>query len=252
LVITLLFSSKKRVHFYITFGYEKGENINKTRIDYLNSTLNVIVGCSGEGCAVREECWAKRQEKRRKGKCKDDRCYKFIPHDHPERLEEPWHVKKPSRIGLNFCGETFDKAFKNRAFCMWFGLCGMMQRASWHTFVVLTKQPQNIPKDENFPLPQNLWLGVSVNNKEDLWRIDKLRETTAIVKFVSFEPLKDDLGKINLDDVQWIIIGAQTRPNLQPKTEWVESLIAQCREHNIPIFMKSNLKGYPILLHEYP
>lgn len=210
-----------------------------------------MVGCSGEGCAVRKKCWAKGQAKRRKGKCKDDRCYKFIPHDHPERLEEPLHVKKPSRIGLNFSGETFDKAFKDRAY-IWLGLCGMMRYASWHTFVVLTKQPQNIPKDDNLLLPQNLWLGVSVNRKEDLWRIDRLRETSATVKFVSFEPLFEDLGKVNLDGINWIIIGAQTRPNMQPKTEWVESLIQQCRERGIPIFMKSNLKGYPSLLHEYP
>lgn len=158
---------------------------------------------------------------------------------------------KPSRIGLNFCGETFDSLLKNRDL-IWLGTCGMIRRASWHIFVVLTKQPQNIPSDENFPLPPNLWLGVSVNCKADLWRIDELRKAGAVVNFVSFEPLYEDLGTVNFDGIQWVIIGAQTRPNVQPKSEWVTSLILQCRERGIPIFMKRNLKGYSSLLHEYP
>ena len=230
---------------------QKGENINKTRIDYLDATLNIIIGCTGEGCAVIKACWAKKQAKRRRGKCKDDRCYRFIPHDHPERLAEPLHVRKPKRIGLNFSGETFDNAFENRGY-IWRGICGMMRQASWHTFVVLTKQPQNIPEDENFPLPSNLWLGVSVNNNADLWRIDELRKTGATVKFVSFEPLQEDLGVVNLDGIQWIIIGAQTRPDVQPKAEWVTSLMLQCKERGIKIFMKNNLKGWSSLLREYP
>lgn len=210
-----------------------------------------MVGCSGEKCSVRKNCWAKGQEKRRKGKCKDDRCYRFVPHTHPERLNQPLHVIKPSRIGLNFCGETFDRLLAN-SYLVWFGICGMIRQASWHTFVVLTKQPQNIPEDENFPLPPNLWLGVSVNCKDDLWRIDELRKTSAVVKFVSFEPLQEDLGTVNLEGIGWIVIGAQTRPDVQPKSDWVTSLMLQCRERSIPIFMKRNLKGYSSLLHEYP
>ncbi|HLE74941.1 MAG TPA: DUF5131 family protein [Candidatus Bathyarchaeia archaeon] len=215
--------------------------MNRTKIEYLNYTLNVIVGCSGEGCAVRKKCWARAQAKRRKGKCKDDRCYRFVPHDHPERLEEPLHVKKPSRIGLNFSGETFDRAFKDRSY-VWFGMCGMMRRAAWHTFVVLTKQPQNIPEDENFPLPPNLWLGVSVNCKKDLWRIDKLREINVAVKFVCFEPLYEDLCPVDLSGIDWIIIGGQTRPKKLPNPRWVSKLVVKARDFGVPVFAKDNLE----------
>lgn len=214
--------------------------MNRTKIEYLDYTLNVIVGCSGEGCAVRKECWAKGQSKRRKGKCEDDRCYRFVPHDHPERLDEPFLVKKPRRIGLNFSGETFDKAFKDRSY-IWFGLCGMMRQAAWHTFVVLTKQPQNIPEDENFPIPSNLWLGVSVNRVCDLWRIEELKKRKAALKFVSFEPLYEDLGPVDLFGINWVIIGAQKRPDLQPKFAWVESLVKEARRVGAKVFLKNNL-----------
>lgn len=178
-------------------------------------------------------------------------CYDFKPHIHIERLHEPFKVKKPSVIGLNFMGDTFDKHWATEDLrWVWRGIFEMCTKASWHTFVILTKQPQNIPK--GFQFPSNVWLGVSVNCKLDLWRIDKLRETTALVKFVSFEPLQEDLGTVNLGGIGWIVIGAQTRPTVQPKSEWVTSLMLQCRERGIPIFMKRNLKGYSNLLHEFP
>src|SRR3972149_4708096 len=217
--------------------------MNRTRIEYLDYTLNVVIGCSGEGCAVRGKCWAMGQAKRRKGKCKDDRCYRFVPHDHPERLEEPLHVMKSSRIGLNFSGETFDMNLENREL-IWFGLCGMMRRAARHTFVVLTKQPQNVPEDENFPLPENLWLGVSVNCKKDLWRIDALRKialSVNAVKFVSFEPLYEDLGDVSLSGINWVIIGAQKRPNVQPEREWIINICRIAAKVGAKMFLKNNL-----------
>jgi protein gp37 len=214
--------------------------MNKTKIEYLDYTLNIIVGCSGIDCVVCPKCWARLQAKRRKGKCKDDRCYRFAPHDHPERLDEPLHVQKPSRIGLNFSGETFDKNLDNREL-IWRGTCGMMRRTPWHTFIVLTKQPQNIPEDENFPLPPNLWLGVTVNCKADLWRIDELRKTSATVKCVSFEPIYEDLGEVNLEGIDWIIIGAQTRPEVQPNPTWTARLFRQAHKNKIPFFIKNNI-----------
>jgi protein gp37 len=72
------------------------------------------------------------------------------------------------------------------------------------------------------------------------------------VKFVSFEPLQEYLSEVNLHGIQWIVVGAQTRPNVQPESEWVTSLILQCREHSIPVFMKKNLTGWSSLLHEFP
>jgi protein gp37 len=204
--------------------------MNKTKIEYLNYTWNPIVGCSGLGCAVRKNCWASKQEKRRKHEC--EACYTFTPHVHWERLEQPFTVKKSSRIGVAFCGEFYDKEISENARASIFM---RIEKAYWHTFVIFTKQPQNIDLDE--PIPKNVWLCVSVNRKQDLWRIANLRETSATIKGVSFEPLYEDLSDADLDEIDWIVIGAQTRPNVYPKYDWVIALM----QKHIPVFLKNNL-----------
>jgi len=225
-------------------GEEK--HMNKTKIEYLDYTWNPIVGCSGLGCAVRKNCWAMGQAKRKKHDC--DACYSFVPHVHWERLEQPLTLKKPSRIGVAFMGEFYDKEISEsvRASIMM-----RIEKASQHTFVIFTKQPQNIDVDE--PIPKNVWLCVSVNREQDLWRIDALRETNACVKGVSFEPLYERVDA-DLTNINWIIIGAQTRPNLQPKPEWIANLIQLARIFGAKVFMKNNLKPQPTptLVKEFP
>ena len=83
--------------------------MNKTSIEYLTHTWNPCVGCSGEGCAVRVNCWARAMAKRLKHRC--FLCYTFSPHFHPERLEEPLHRKKSSRIGVALMGDLFDRYY---------------------------------------------------------------------------------------------------------------------------------------------
>jgi len=152
-------------------------------------------------------------------------------------------------IGLCFSADFFDKSF----------VCSMeheliidvVRRAKQHTFLVLTKQPQNVPPE--FPFPRNLWLGVSVNRERDDWRIDKLREIDVAKRVVSFEPLLEPMNA-DLTNIDWIIIGAQTRPNFQPKPKWVESLIQCARIFGSKIFLKSNLFPQPTVnpLQEFP
>lgn len=210
--------------------------MNRTKIEYLDLTWNPTAGCEGLGCAVRKKCWARAMAKRQKHRC--ELCYTFRPHVHFERFDQPFEVKKPSRIGVSFMGDFYDKgiAYNIRA-----SLYMRMEKASWHTFLILTKQPQNIDLDEGFP--RNVWLGVTVNSKEDLWRIDALRLIEAKTKFVSFEPLYGPIcpKKLNLERINWIIIGAQTRPELLPSPLWVNSLIEQAKERHIPIFVKNNI-----------
>jgi len=210
--------------------------LNRTRIEYLHYTLNVLVGCYGVGCAVRSNCWAFWQAKRKKHYC--NLCYQFIPHIHRERLSEPLKVKKPSRIGLNFMGDTFDSAVHPD----WQqDLLEMIEKCPQHTFIIFTKQPQNIPKWFDIEAPSNLWVLVSVNRKQDLWRIQTLQDKSFSVLGISAEPLYEDLGEIHLEKIRWLIIGAQTRPNLKPKLEWVKSLCYQANNLGIPIFLKNNL-----------
>lgn len=163
--------------------------MNRTKIEYLNWTWNPTGGCSGIGCAVRDKCWARRQAKRLERYCKI--CPTFMPHVHFDRFDEPLHTKKPARIGVAFMGEFYDYAIAENVRA---SLYMQMERANWHTFIVLTKQPQNIDLDES--LPKNLWIGVSVNRKDDLWRIDALSQIQTSCRIVSAEPLYENLGDI--------------------------------------------------------
>jgi protein gp37 len=110
---------------------------------------------------------------------------------------------------------------------------------------MLTKQPQNITGC-SLCFPENLIMGVSVNVQEDLWRISTLKANYQGRKAVSFEPLLEDLGTVDLNGIEWVIIGAQTRPEIQPDPEWVRSLAEQAREAGVrKITYKDNLKeGY--------
>ena len=218
--------------------------MNATKIEYLDFTWSPLVGCHGLNCAVVAKCWAKYQAKRRKHKCLA--CYTFTPHSHLERLDQPLKIKKSKKIGLCFSADIFDKAFVDS-----FELeqvVNKVREAFWHRFINLTKQPQNIPP--NFSFPQNWIQGVSVNRQTDLWRIEVLKRTSAKHLAVSFEPLYEDLGSIDLSHIDWVIIGAQTHPLIKPRREWVENLVNQARAYNASVFVKNNIPEWE--LKEYP
>jgi protein gp37 len=220
--------------------------INKTKIEYLDYTLNLEVGCSGVGCAVREKCWAKWQAKRQKHRCSF--CYSFVPHLHMNRIYELNKLKKPSRIGLNFMGETFDKELPK---CYVPSMLDVLAGHPQHTFLILTKQPQNIPDDMEFP--QNLWLGVSVNRRQEKWRMLELYNKKCKLKFVSFEPLYEAMGDVDywLTGFRWVIIGCQMHPRLEPEPSWVNNIVRQAGLMGIPVFLKNNL-GFPKPMQNFP
>lgn len=187
--------------------------------------------------------------KRQKHRCVE--CYVFKPHYHSERWIQPVLRKKSARIGVSFMGDFFDSRWLKQT-QPHIELFAIMERAYWHTFIILTKQPQNIPLRD---LPDNIWIGVSVNRKNDLWRIESLKKSKAKVKIVSFEPLYEDLSDADLQGIDWIIIGAQTRPLLFPDYMWVLGLIQNALSREIPVFIKDNLE--PImsstpLLQQFP
>jgi len=223
--------------------------MNRTKIEYLCYTNNPITGCTGVGCAVKKKCWARSMAKRLAGRYGYPSDNPFKPTFHRDKLEEPLTVKKPSRIGLCFMGDFFDKqvpsSWREEVF-------ENVELAYWHTFLVLTKQPQNIVGLPDPPL-KNFQLGVSVNKQCDVWRIEKLKRTNVVVKAVSFEPLLGHI-KTDLEGIDWVIIGAQTRPNKQPELWWVDELFMEAWHKNIPIFMKPNLecREFYCDLEEFP
>ena len=97
-----------------------------------------------------------------------------------------------------------------------------------------------------------MWLGVSISHHRDLWRIKELKKTRAKVKWVSFEPLESNMGRLNLEGIDWVVIGAKTgRHRDQPRIEWVRTIIQKAVNKNIPIFIKPNLEGW-VPIQNYP
>ena len=140
--------------------------------------------------------------------------------------------------------DPFDSEFE---ICPLQSFFSVMRNSSWHRFLCLTKQSENMKvfAEDWQAIPDNVCMGVSVNRKVDLHRIDDLREIDAKVKCVSTEPLLEDLAPdINLEGINWLIIGAQTRPDLQPYEIWVHDLINKADALGIPIFLKNNLKDW--------
>ncbi len=221
--------------------------MNKTNIEWCDFTWNPIVGCT-HGCPY---CYARRQAKRQP--C--EKCREFIPHFHPERLEQPLKRKKPSRIFCgsmcDFWGEGVEKEWRRDIFVY-------IHHTQQHQYLLLTKQPQNIIQptegkhhQDAFP---NLWQGVSVTVFDDLWRVNRLVEKVPARQVVSFEPLLGYFPPavlLGMPQVDWIICGAQTKPNRQPQPNQVYWLKEYCEDAGIPLFMKDNL-NYEPKIQQYP
>lgn len=165
----------------------------------------------------------------------------FFPRFRPTRLDEPLKVKKPSSIFVCSMGEVFSYYYPPR----WLEqILHVVEICPQHRFFFLTKTAY-FPQVLHFP--DNVWCGVTITKGEDWARLLGLQfSLDASKKFISFEPLLDDAFRHifyeKLDWLDWIIIGAQTKPYLPPKKEWVEGVMDEADRLGIPVFLKDNLK----------
>jgi protein gp37 len=155
----------------------------------------------------------------------------------PEKLSEPLCWRKPQRIFVNSMSDLFHEdvplEFIQRVF-------NVMNQADWHQYQVLTKRAERLQRvGENLQWGTHIWMGVSVENKDYLWRIDHLRRTKAHIKFVSIEPLLGPLGTLNLSGIDWVIVGGESGPGarLMPH-EWVTGIRNQCVRAGVAFFFK--------------
>jgi len=156
---------------------------------------------------------------------------------HEELLEQPLRWRKPKLVFVNSMSDLFHRnvplEFTQRAF-------DVMNRANWHRFQILTKRSERLL--ELSPLltwTPNIWMGVSVENSEFTWRIDDLRQTVARVKFLSLEPLLGPLTDLDLDGIDWVIVGGESGPKARPMDQaWVIEILDQCRKATVPFFFK--------------
>ncbi|MCA9402100.1 MAG: phage Gp37/Gp68 family protein, partial [Candidatus Omnitrophica bacterium] len=160
---------------------------------------------------------------------------KLATHEHV--LELPLKWKKPQTIFVNSMSDLFHKDVREDFIQKVFDV---MNRAPWHTFQVLTKRADRLAEvSERLAWGKNIWMGVSVENSEYKSRIDLLRETKAQVKFISFEPLIDRVGRVNLKDIDWAIVGGESGPRSRYMSpEWVADLRDQCLAQKVPFFFK--------------
>ena len=152
-------------------------------------------------------------------------------------LELPTKWKTPQVIFVNSMSDLFHRDvspdYIQRVF-------DVMRQAHWHRFQVLTKRSLRLSRLNNeIDWPANVWMGVSVENADYKFRIDHLRETNAQVKFLSLEPLLGPLPRINLESIDWVIVGGESGPGARViKPEWVIDIRDQCQQAKVPFFFK--------------
>lgn len=160
----------------------------------------------------------------------------------PSKLIVPFEWKQPRRIFVNSMSDLFHEDVPTDYILR---VARTMKSASWHTFQVLTKRAtrlRDLLDRELYEFSQlpHIWWGVSVENrKHGLPRIDELRAAPAVVRFLSIEPLLEDLGRIDLAGISWVIVGGESGPGAREmRAEWVRSIREQCASANVPFFFK--------------
>lgn len=205
-------------------------------IEWTDSTWNPVTGCSkiSPGC---KNCYAERMAKRLKAMGQLNYVNGFELAMHEEVLDQPLRWKKQQNIFVNSMSDLFHEkvpfSFIQKVF-------GVMHRAHWHRFQVLTKRTERLLElSDKLHWTFNIWMGVSIENSSFMQRSDQLRKTRAAVKFVSFEPLLGPIGELNLDDIDWVIAGGESGPKARPlKAQWVVEIRDQCLLSNVPFFFK--------------
>ena len=211
--------------------------MKKSKIEWTEETWNPTTGCDkvSSGC---KNCYAETMAKRLQaiGVRGYENGFKFSLMS--ERLEQPLNKRKPTKYFVNSMSDLFhedipikflDEIFK------------VIEQTPQHIYQILTKREDKMEKYfTTKKVPSNVWLGVTVEDrKSGLPRIDKIRNINASIKFLSIEPLLEDLGRINLKVINWVIVGGESGPKARPmEEEWVINILKQCEKMKIPFFFK--------------
>jgi protein gp37 len=208
----------------------------QSRIEWTESTWNPLTGCTkiSPGC---KHCYAERMALRLQamGQPNYETGFKLALHENA--LEKPLEWKKPQLIFVNSMSDLFHKDVPLEFILR---IIDVMRRAEWHTFQVLTKRAERLEElNPQISWPENVWMGVSVESENYKYRIDHLRRTNARTKFLSLEPLIGPLRNLNLDGINWAIVGGESGPGARPlDPAWVTEIRDQCLCAKVPFFFK--------------
>ena len=208
----------------------------RSTIEWTETTWNPVTGCTkvSTGC---DNCYAERMAKRLKAMGQPNYRNGFRVTCHEHVLDLPLSWKKPQMVFVNSMSDLFHDAvpleFIRRVF-------GTMNMAKEHTFQVLTKRSERLRQlSSELEWGDNIWVGVTVEAREYLGRLDDLRQVPARVRFASFEPLLSRLGRPDLTGIHWAIVGGESGPGARPmEPEWVREIRDQCAGEHIAFFFK--------------
>jgi protein gp37 len=213
----------------------------RSAIEWTDATWNPIRGCTKitPGC---KNCYAEAFAERFRGVPGHPFEQGFDLRLIPEKLDEPQRWRRPLRIFVNSMSDLFHPSVPTD-YIKRIGIS--MHHAHWHTFQVLTKRHERMNELLSgelrwIGLLKNVWWGVSVEDREHgLPRIDVLRRTNAAIRFLSIEPLLEDLGEVDLTGIDWVIVGGESGIHHRPiAVAWVRSIRDQCQAAKVPFFFK--------------
>ncbi len=209
--------------------------LNST-IEWTESTWNPITGCTkiSAGC---QNCYAERMAKRLQAMGQHNYRNGFQLTLHESMLDLPLRWKKPQTIFVNSMSDLFHddvpEEFIYRVF-------DTMKTANWHQYQILTKRSKRLRRlSAQLPWQKHIWMGVTVEDNDNTFRIDDLRQTCAELKFLSLEPLLGPIPKLNLEGIDWVIVGGESGPGARlMKPEWVVDIKNQSLKAGVPFFFK--------------
>jgi len=210
--------------------------MSTSKIEWTESTWNPVTGCSkiSEGCA---NCYAERMAYRLKAMGQKNYANGFDVTLHPYALSIPLKWKKPRMIFVNSMSDLFHNkvpiSFIKQIF-------NIMSEAHWHQFQILTKRAERLADlSQSLIWPQNVWMGVTIENPSYLCRLEYLRNVPASVRFLSLEPLLSAMPKFDLSKIDWVIVGGESGPGARPiRKKWVTDIQENCKTQKVPFFFK--------------
>lgn len=208
----------------------------RTSIEWTESSWNPVTGCTkiSLGC---KNCYAERFAYRLQAMRNPNYANGFRVTLHPHMLQVPLRWKHPQVIFVNSMSDLFHEdvplGFIKKVF-------NVMHQAKWHIFQVLTKRSKRLARlSSKLPWPENVWMGVSVENSEYTFRIDDLRKTGATIKFLSCEPLLGPIPNLDLKGIDWVIVGGESGPGARAMSrKWVFQIRDKCLKAGVPFFFK--------------
>jgi len=212
-----------------------------SKIEWTDATWNPVRGCTkiSRGCA---HCYAEAFAERFRGVPGHPYEQGFDLRLVPDKILEPLRWPIPKMVFVNSMSDLFHVDVPINYIS---AVAEVMKQSPWHIYQVLTKRSARMRELltsslRDVALRSHVWWGTSVENRKyGLPRIDDLRNTPAAVRFLSVEPLLEDLGEINLEGIQWVIVGGESGPGARPMNpDWVNSLMEQCNRSDVPFFFK--------------